>query len=486
MPLAAPPAARPISVSIRPSSICEEPGLPNGFFANHVVPAPSPASLALARTSSQQSSNGAGFRFPLLKPYSSTQPIDIGEVQDPLPPTLMPASPILPPPQSPTKAFRNEELESDSHPLYRLLSRSLAPRVRAAWQSARLVLIPPTSSLPHDFAHWADEMEDSDDTWQSWLASHAFKPVEGGGDPSKEIFTNATGDERTFEAILDSRNEQVHVGRPVFRPAHIKRSPSDIPFPLSPPLTSPLSRSSPLSASPLQLSPPLFPPPSYRTLPVLSETVVYRQTAPKTSLPPTLPEPPPSIPRKEKSRIRAPKWLRAASLKKTSAPPTPDPEDILPSPTEEPVFYQVRLLAVGGEILPWRDSDARSAFEDADEEERPSLDAESELLNRGLLECAKLAQLSVHVLMNSLRDLAFFLSPPPALANERAVLLDALQTAIDLCRGFSHSYLPLIGHEQHTLKVGLTRDPASTPLMRPHSAFTRRSCCQSGTNTSSR
>ena len=382
----APPAARPISVSIRPSNLSEDPSVPTGFFAAHAILAPSPASQALARSSSVQTNASSVFRFPALQP--PTRPVAIpAATPDAEPVAFLPESPLPPPPHSPVKAIPDDFLET--HPLYRLLSQSPAPRVKAAWSKASLVLVPPRERLPTDIEEWLfDDENDASPPWQAWVASHAFKSIDT-SDRAHEVYASAD-DAVNLEAVVNATEKQVKLGAPGLRPGATKRAMSDIPFPMTPPLLSPLIRPSPLSASPARHSPLSFAPSAesrQQTLQILQEQTVYRQTPASFSLPMPAVELP--VPRKERPMSRMSKWFRTASATKakSSQPPTPDPADeaLPPSPGED-VLEKVRLVAVSADFMPWHHDDAASCFEDASEEE--SRQETVPTAARTLLQCA--------------------------------------------------------------------------------------------------
>ncbi|KAA1094577.1 hypothetical protein PGT21_025453 [Puccinia graminis f. sp. tritici] len=91
----------------------------------------------------------------------------------------------------------DEEEDYDSNPLYIVLSTSLSPRLKNAYDSAKLVLLPTRRALPLDMPRkLPDPTLEFESEWEQWIAAHTFvsasestNPVSGGSltkDPSKE------------------------------------------------------------------------------------------------------------------------------------------------------------------------------------------------------------------------------------------------------------------------------------------------------------
>ena len=91
----------------------------------------------------------------------------------------------------------DEEEDYDSNPLYIVLSTSLSPRLKNAYDSAKLVLLPTRRALPLDMPRkLPDPTLEFESEWEQWIAAHTFvsasdpsNPASGSSltkDPAKE------------------------------------------------------------------------------------------------------------------------------------------------------------------------------------------------------------------------------------------------------------------------------------------------------------
>ncbi|KAH9471484.1 hypothetical protein Pst134EA_005380 [Puccinia striiformis f. sp. tritici] len=69
----------------------------------------------------------------------------------------------------------DEEEDYDSNPLYIVLSTSLSPRLKSAYDSAKLVLLPTRRALPLDMPRkLPDPTLEFESEWEQWIAAHTF------------------------------------------------------------------------------------------------------------------------------------------------------------------------------------------------------------------------------------------------------------------------------------------------------------------------
>ncbi|KAH9823253.1 hypothetical protein DFH28DRAFT_881133 [Melampsora americana] len=72
-----------------------------------------------------------------------------------------------------------EEEDYDSNPLYIVLSTSLSPRLKDAYDSAKLVLLPTRRALPLDMPRkLPDPNVEFESEWEQWIAAHTFVAAE--------------------------------------------------------------------------------------------------------------------------------------------------------------------------------------------------------------------------------------------------------------------------------------------------------------------
>ncbi|KAI9629042.1 hypothetical protein KEM48_011201 [Puccinia striiformis f. sp. tritici PST-130] len=69
----------------------------------------------------------------------------------------------------------DEEEDYDSNPLYIVLSTSLSPRLKSAYDAAKLVLLPTRRALPLDMPRkLPDPTLEFESEWEQWIAAHTF------------------------------------------------------------------------------------------------------------------------------------------------------------------------------------------------------------------------------------------------------------------------------------------------------------------------
>ena len=127
-----------------------------------------------------------------------------------------PVSPLPTPPQLPLTSVGNEDHEPDRNPLYVLLSTSSVPSIRAAWDEATLILVPPRATLPVGLDKWGWDDDDHNDddgndqkvaAWQAFVAMHALAPLPGAADgtyvgPSTSIRQDVSASTSTIEPSI--------------------------------------------------------------------------------------------------------------------------------------------------------------------------------------------------------------------------------------------------------------------------------------------
>ncbi|EGG12073.1 uncharacterized protein MELLADRAFT_76561 [Melampsora larici-populina 98AG31] len=103
-----------------------------------------------------------------------------------------------------------EEEDYDSNPLYIVLSTSLSPRLKDAYDSAKLVLLPTRRALPLDMPRkLPDPNIEFESEWEQWIAAHTF--VAAGPDTASSGSKESGKGGVEWVGISKSEDRRVHL-----------------------------------------------------------------------------------------------------------------------------------------------------------------------------------------------------------------------------------------------------------------------------------
>ncbi|MBW0483423.1 hypothetical protein O181_023138 [Austropuccinia psidii MF-1] len=99
-------------------------------------------------------------------------------------------------------AESDEEEDYDSNPLYIVLSTSLSPKLKFAYDSAKLVLLPTRRALPLDMPRkLPDPTIEFESEWEQWIAAHTFVCANESRDSLSNDSTNQDHNKDNFEWV---------------------------------------------------------------------------------------------------------------------------------------------------------------------------------------------------------------------------------------------------------------------------------------------
>jgi hypothetical protein len=345
----------------------------------------------------------------------------------------------------------DDDSDPDSNPLYILLSTGVSPHLRQAWETAKVILVPPRRTLPIEVEQADPQAQSTGEPgdWERFVGLHALAASKlvldsfvGYGEFRKGEQIEVRLDVAKGEVIVITRETAPALDDPapipvsknasspidVEKSVHIVGTPDSVSSSSSrlpsmehgsrpvrleqvPPRS--VSGASSVSTIPFPRTPslsPTVPVPSLhvestRTLKILSETTVYRRPKPpvvpqtplRAQTTPTKLTPSPSPKnkvRKDKIRLRAPKWLRPSGTKEKEKEKAKlraqEAERSGGKPamalwTPPPALERLRVLSVDGAIVNWPNEEPSLeiweedepsptyAAEDGDETERHAL-----------------------------------------------------------------------------------------------------------------
>ncbi|GAB00008.1 hypothetical protein E5Q_06710 [Mixia osmundae IAM 14324] len=275
-----------------------------------------------------------------------------------------PAFPRISHEQSDQRSYAASVVDDDPdyNPLYIVMSTSQSAHIRAAWQAAKLILVPSRSFLPLGLIARIDPAyvgePGAPEDWERWVAMHAFCPQA----IAPDHYINAVPDQQSVKAVLETRDgstvinlqhddhltgcsplapsftASVHSDNdgptgPSETAAELDGSPPEpklrksrsyaklIADSLRPPVSRILPRSSSLQIGDISLPHETQAVPS-RQIHVIAEGMVYRRSRLNStaslmgSLLSVAEEENVETQRKDKSKLRAPKWLKKVSARK--------------------------------------------------------------------------------------------------------------------------------------------------------------------------
>lgn len=104
----------------------------------------------------------------------------------------------------------DDEEDYDSNPLYIVLSTSLSPRLKDAYDSAKLVLLPTRRALPLDMPRkLPDPTIEFESEWEQWIAAHTFVAADTLPGPSRT--TEPAKGNVDWVALSKAKDRQVNL-----------------------------------------------------------------------------------------------------------------------------------------------------------------------------------------------------------------------------------------------------------------------------------
>ncbi|PLW58784.1 hypothetical protein PCANC_00324 [Puccinia coronata f. sp. avenae] len=108
----------------------------------------------------------------------------------------------------------DEEEDYDSNPLYIVLSTSLSPRLKSAYDSAKLVLLPTRRALPLDMPRkLPDPTLEFESEWEQWIAAHTFVSASDSLNPASgsKLAPDSSKEGIEWVGITSTKDKKVHL-----------------------------------------------------------------------------------------------------------------------------------------------------------------------------------------------------------------------------------------------------------------------------------